>query len=324
MINPFEYYKNLETAPVKKQGSFIDFSELKPMKGQVIIDNTPYYKKSYYGLFANDLKKIVSSMTSTELFHQIDFYSPPIFVSTNTKFLELIQLSQSITSVPDFQDATIAFYTDFFDKLADVNKSEAYLKYAKAHAGKYNQILGWLPLYDSEIKALFMKYMTPKCFDEYISMFLVDILRTEKDRHESNYLLYKNKNSDKYDGVIPIDMDDTEIQFYFNHQCDEKKSIFNVNTLPGSVYYSYTPLCTTENKPHKKKLLLICKLLQDGVLSDGNIKAIRTALGFDMGKTIKEIGKKYGLSEEEIKQMYTSISYLWDYNRETLGSELGL
>ncbi len=315
MINPYEHYINLDEVPLEREQNFIISSEMKNFEEFLgtctLADTTFFYKKNY------TKKTILQPMAAAELFHAADLHTPPVFASIHD-FKDIVyQLTQQIQSIPKFQNATEASETAFATKLRKINDFwTLYEDYELLSIKNWKQIDTWLPLYSPKMKALYLEFMTEKCFDEYINMFLLDTLRTETDRHLRNYFFYKTTSTQKYEGIVPIDLDRVEILCSYNN--------YPVNNFDfeKNKFETRSPIVTFETLTHKDRLNIICRLLQDGVLSESNINTIKTALGFDMGKTIKDIGKKYDLSEQEINKVYNPIARLWEYNQNTLSREL--
>ncbi len=314
MINPYEYYINLDKMPFKREHGFIKRSGAKKFNGVLNackISNAIFYSKSTY--YKNT---ILQTMASAKLFHDANIYTPPIFASIDEVENYVYQLTQKVQSIPKFKHAKEAANTEFATKLYNSNDFlKLYKNYNLLTIKNWEQITNWLPLYSPEMKAMYLEFMTEKCFDEYINMFLLDTLRTENDRHLKNYFFYKGAFSKKYEGIIPIDLDRVAIL------CDCEEYPYTNFDFKHCLYDTKTPIGTLETVTHQDRLNVICRLLQDRVLSESNINTIRTALGFDMGKTIKEIGKKYGLTEQEIIQVYNPIARLWEYNQNTLSRE---
>ena len=68
----------------------------------------------------------------------------------------------------------------------------------------------WTGLYNEEHKNLFLQSMTTECYEELMLIYLLDTLRTDSDRHYLNYFFYKLPGSDKWQGIIPIDLEFAE------------------------------------------------------------------------------------------------------------------
>jgi hypothetical protein len=66
------------------------------------------------------------------------------------------------------------------------------------------------------------------------------------------------------------------------------------------------------------------QLVQDDVLSSSNIETITSALEFDYPKELIHTCKEAKVSHREKKEIVRPVESLWEYNRETLGKDLGL
>ncbi len=329
MINPFDYFINLDDLPLNKSGSFILKDHL--FKNETNIDNC-YFE--FYNIFDNSFftKPLLASISYSlqviaagYLYCECDLLSPPVYIAKN-KLLNFFEVSQNLTKMPALENCDNVMN---FAKVAStpyLNKSDEALqaRFNIYQYKDYQKIIKWLPLYNAEAKELFLSVMTPECFDEYINMFLIDELRTEYDRHSGNFMTCKDNKTGKYTKIIPIDNECVEILETLSYGSTKKLSKTDFYYFLKNEYTSYAPINVQPEESPLQRIETICRLLQDGVLSQSNIRAIKSALGFDFAKSIKDIGKRYGLSEAKINRAYTPIAYLWEYNNKVLGKELGL
>ena len=129
---------------------------------------------------------------------------------------------------------------------------------------------------------------------------------------------YKTKDSDKYEGVIGIDLDLMQIYNY----CGSKKEDFtNFLVYP---YQTATPHQSYDNVCYKQRITDMRQLAQDGVLSASNINVITSALEYDFPKEVKSACKDCKLGFGERNDVVRPVERLWEYNRETLGKDLGM
>ena len=164
----------------------------------------------------------------------------------------------------------------------------------------------------------FQKFMTPECLEQLQNIFLVDELRTDVDRHTKNYFFYKNKGSAKYEGVVVIDL---ELMIIYNY-CGFSKDDFN-----NFLYFPYasaTPQQSTDKLCYKERAKNLCEIIQCGVLSKNNQQALISALTYDFPEEVNNYCKKQHIYFKNKKKITTPIERLWDYNRNTVGKELGL
>ncbi len=183
---------------------------------------------------------------------------------------------------------------------------------------KFYSKFKWQVFYDRNLENVFLQFMTRECLQELKNIFLADELRTDADRHVKNYFFVKRKDSEKYEAVIVIDLDQMMIYKY----CGAKKEDFD-NFL-HYYYGSATPQIVEDNTCYKTRVNDICEMLQDGVLNSGNVETIRSLLQSDIGKELKAVCKKQKLPRREVNRVVTPAQRLWEYNRQTIGKELGL
>ena len=159
--------------------------------------------------------------------------------------------------------------------------------------------------------------MTPACLEEYINMFLLDELRTDIDRHTGNYILYKNPEDKLWQGIIPFDLENIKIlNSYIHSKKDFESFIYEY-------YATMTPLYYQDSDYYLNRINHLRTAYADGVLSEGNIATIKTALNYDLPSQISDTCNNPYLKRYR-KSTYDTYSRLWDFNRQTIGKELGL
>jgi hypothetical protein len=77
----------------------------------------------------------------------------------------------------------------------------------------------WQVLHNQRLRDYYLSFMTEECFNELVSLFLVDELKTDNDRHNENFFLYKKRTSDKYEGVFAIDSAGFVVFFAREYPC---------------------------------------------------------------------------------------------------------
>ena len=248
-----------------------------------------------------DTKTGVSSIASSKLYEKVGILTPPVsFIAKKDRYsIQTIQ--------PNVEDINTV-------KTILANNDIEYRKIQTRAFGKYK----WRLFYDKSLIDTLLKFMTPSCLTALQNMFLVDELRTDGDKHLKNYFFYKSKDSDKYEGIIAIDLDLMQIYNY----CGSKKDDFdNFLVFP---YQTATPHQSYDNVCYKQRIMDMCQLAEDAVLSKENISAITSALEFDFPKEIKATCKDSRLSFRERSEIVGPIERLWEYNRKTIGKDLGL
>ena len=246
-----------------------------------------------------DIKTGVSSIASSKLYEKIGILTPPVsFVAKKDRYT--IQTIQ-----PNVEDVEGV-------KTILANSDLEYKKISTRVFGKYK----WQMFYDESLVAALLKFMTPSCLTAFKNMFLVDELRTDGDKHLKNYFFYKSKDSNKYEGIIGIDLDLMQIYNY----CGSKKEDFaNFLVYP---YQTATPHQAYDNVSYKQRITDMRQLVQDDVLSASNINAIKSALEYDFPKEMKNACKDSKLGFGEKNEIVKPIERLWEYNRETIGRDL--
>ena len=248
-----------------------------------------------------DVRTGVSSIASSKLYEKVGILTPPVsFVAKKDRYT--IQTIQ-----PNVEDAT-----GVTTILA--NNDLEYKKIQTKVFGRYK----WQIFYDKGLIATLLKFMTPSCLTEFQNMFLVDELRTDGDKHLKNYFFYKSKGSDKYEGIIGIDLDLMQIYNY----CGSKKEDFeNFLVYP---YQTATPHQSYDNVCYKQRVTDMRQLVQDDVLSASNINAITGALAHDFPNEMKNACKDSKVGFSERNDIVKPIERLWEYNRKTIGKDLGM
>lgn len=180
----------------------------------------------------------------------------------------------------------------------------------------------WEILHNKNLQNFFLEFCTPECLDELIGLFLADEVRGDADRHGLNYFFYKHMGSDKFEGIIPIDLDNMGAVFYFNLAIT--KEDFNDIFITRKMS-SYTPQQTSDPRTtHIDRIQNIINKLHSGNLSENNVQLLKSLLEYDFPELTKKALASHSLFDEFHTKTYEPIANLWEYNRETLGHELGL
>ena len=257
-----------------------------------------YWKKT-------ELHSAIASVASANMYNSIGLTTPPISILKTPLFFKAKTTQTLQQDATQFQELECAV----------ARKNKEYMKMTYQFMGRYK----WEILYDSNFRFDLLKIMTFDCVDQLISMFLVDELRTDCDRHTNNFLLYKQKGHEKFEGVIPIDLEQMELFI----QCSDKKDSFdNFITIP---YSTMTPQQTQDSKNYIDRVKAIRELIQDGVIPKDSLEKLVSALQYDLPKEFKTACNKEGLyAGKTYNSIVTPISRLHEYNRKTIGRDLGL
>ena len=244
----------------------------------------------------------LGSIASSQMYNDIGILTPKIhFVDDNNKY-GTTSLQQDVSSI-DFLDTTLAG--------SDIEYSQIVHEFF----GKEK----WSVFYDSNLVHRLLQFMTPDCLEQLKNVFLIDELRTDVDRHTKNYFFYKTKGAEKYEGIITIDLE--QMTIFFNCEGHKKDDFSNFLVMP---YESATPQQKYDHICYMQRVKNIRELIQDGVLSQKNIEALKAALEHDFPADIKKAVKDKHLHGKYKKDIVDPIEYLWDYNRNTIGKDLEL
>lgn len=177
----------------------------------------------------------------------------------------------------------------------------------------------WQIIKQKKTQSLLLKYMTKECLEQLINILIVDELRTDPDRHWGNFFFYKTHNSEKWQGVIPIDLEFIQLleSGGINAEKDFEKFL-------NTEYSAYTPLEIKDSfKNYKKRMQAMQEFLYQGNFSQKQVELIKKELEYDFPELIKHLGKKYSLLTKT-KSAYNMTARLWEYNRAHIGRDLGL
>lgn len=321
--NIYDYFENLEQKklPRDKYNNLIYDNDRVAYintdscdNRSITIDDTPYFMKGYNGDCS------IVDIASTNMHNCIGIPTPPI--TTVVKRGEDKARSQIFLATQDVHSVD-----DFLFSIANnmLSKKDFDMQ-------RFNFRHKWSPLYDMEIKKLFLKYMTEECFDDLIGLFLVDELRTEQDRHENNYFFYKSKKAEKFEGVLPID---NELLSVISREGKSKQDFINFLHTPTHTVNLFGEI---EKRTHKKRIEDIKELIYDQLLSRKQIELLKRAINYDLPAEIKKVFKNPLLSgttgifrssldkykRSDAIRAYDCISRLWEYNQKELGSDLEL
>ena len=156
--------------------------------------------------------------------------------------------------------------------------------------------------------------MTEECFEELITIMLLDELRTDPDRHWGNYFMYATKGSNKYEGIIPIDL---EFGSVFESLTFER--FLHVDTYNAYSIYS----CRDSEKNYATRINDILKLIHDGKLTQKQIEIIKKALEYGLDDEFEKVVNNFKLKKiMGTSETVYSMHRLWEYNRATVGKEL--
>lgn len=304
----YNYFEDLEKNNHLHKGGSISFDKNR----MDIIDNIDAYGNGTYEIiidgtryYAKDISEIrsIAEIASSQMYNDLGITTPPVstielpktglFGKTKTKLI-----NQDVKSIRGLQFIQAV---DFF-RIPEVTN---YL-YTRGMSNDK-----WNALYDSDVRRFYEQYMTRECFNDVLALMLADELRSERDRHGYNYFFYKTRDTDKLQGVVPIDNEMMSIADY--QEFDEfLYSPYKASNLIGM---------EERQREYVSRLRDIKEIIQDGVLSTSQINLIRREINYDLPKVVKEVGHKTAFKKDRT-QAYDLISRLWEYNHKELDREL--
>lgn len=304
--NIYDYFQNLENEKLKtSQGTIIyddkkiilpSKSSLEELQGTenslVYILNKPYYLKDNFG------KMSIVDIASSQMYNDIGLPTPPVhMIDIPTK--PNIQIATQDVNSTNGLIFTIAH--------SSIVEREVF-SYAKERNNK------WDNMYDTFIQEELLKYMTTQCLEQLNTLHLLDETRTEGDRHLGNYFFYKSPDSDKYEGVLPIDNEFARIVFDYVRTADDFKYFLNRR------YASPTVLCSRDYRSLKERMDNIKQLIYDNKLSRNQIDILKRELNYDLPAKIKGIKTSPYLKPEK-NIAYDGMARLWEYHHGNDGIE---
>ena len=271
--------------------------KLKTDVDKVSIGNNP----SKFVIKHSNAPKGILSVATSKIYKKAGIQTPQVHLLRTEEKVVVNTIQEDVLNINGFETHLAA-------------KDAEFMEIDKKFYGKFK----WQLFYDRGLENLFLQFMTPECLEQLKNLFLADELRTDVDRHTMNYFFYKRKGSDKYEGIIAIDLDQMIIYNY----CGTKKEDFeNFLIYP---YHSATPQIVEDKVCYKQRVADIREAIQDGVLSEGNIETIKTILKSDFPGEVKRVCKTQRLQRMYRNRAVVPLERLWEYNNETIGKDLGL
>ena len=300
----FDYFKDLHKTDIPQENGIFLLPDFNPAPvdkyqgGYVFeekIKNRRFFCKKWMS------NSNFNGIFSANMYNKIGILTPPVYLIKRTPSGKIQTASQDVK---------------LFDTCEGIPASKILdSRLIMLNTHKHNK--EWDIIHDKELRRLFLKIMTPECLDELIGLFLVDTLRSEIDRHTDNYFLVRPFGAKKFEGIMPIDLEETQVS------CGLEWKDFN--SFINMKYTHIIPSGIGEYRSHKERIESIMELLHGGKLSSENINLLERALRYDLPKQVKTT---YDILpsklQESEKYAYSSFAQLWDYNRETLGKELEL
>jgi len=277
------------------------------------IDDKPYHLKRTL----QDLS--VGAIASSKMYKDLEITTPEIHLMTKQNAPNLFEYIKSkfrgeIPPIPTVTATKDVLRIPGYDcVLGSQIKNFLDIRENYGFFSKYK----WQILYDKQLQQLFLKFMTPQCLQEYIRIFILDELRTDIDRHTDNFVLYRKHGSGRFEGVIPFDLENQRILV------DKVASHNDFNSFLSEKYDTITPLYYYDDSNYESRVKDLIRYIERGVVDETTIDLIRKEVAYDMPKKILETCNNYYLKPYK-NMTYDAYSRLWEYNRDTIGSVLGL
>lgn len=310
--NVYKYFEDLhqQDLVMKKDYLIVDGKKIPDN----IMSNAPFGNDTLYigdkKFFAKDTRPISdcqllspTELGSTKMYNDLGILTPPAFVIEDPHSQKVYLATQDVNSLGG-HTAVIA------------SKSQIEQVSKLCHTGDTTP---WYWLSNKALKSKLLSFMTPECYEELVSVCLLDEIRTECDRHPRNFFLIKHKGAKKFENVVPIDNEFAEIAY----SSMSTKSVFDM--FLNYQYYSETPLGSFVVGSFAERMDHIKKLLHDGKLTTAQISLVTKELKYDLPKAIKESSQHPQLVPN-CKEASDCMSLIWDYHysKNGLARELGL
>ena len=183
-------------------------------------------------------------------------------------------------------------------------------------------------LFNEQVRQKCLEIMTPRCLEEVVDMYLLGDLRSDSDIHPDNYFLYKKKGAKRYTGIIPIDLEHSQV--ILSHlDTKEKFDTFVKKTKYDSCVpfryrssgeYGFGKLFLY-NGTYQDRLDIIKNLIQSGKLKKRQIELIGRAINYDFPAAMRDIAVSHGFGKKQLDSCDT-VSRLWENNHKELSREL--
>lgn len=251
----------------------------------VDIQGTTHYIKGLWEQMS------IGDIASTKMYNDLGLITPPLHMLRVPDSSDIKLATQSVGSIKGI-DTVIAHCSVVEEKV-----------FSREREGSNK----WDILYNDDLRQKLRQYMTPECLDEFVSMHLLDELRTESDRHLGNYFFYKKNGAKKYEGIIPIDNEFLEI--LYQAPCSQSR----FEDFLKLEYSTATPLMSQDNESYLGRMKNLKQAIADGKLSPSQISIMKEALAYDLPQAVKD-ARYPGKFKAQKNIAYDITSRLWDYH----------
>lgn len=252
----------------------------------------PYYMKNFYTTLS------YVDMASSQMYNDLGLICPPVHMLSVPNKNNTQIITQDVGSVEGIEVAIAS------NSIVE----EEVFSFEKEINNK------WDTLYNKRIKNELLEYMTKECFDQLITMHILDEIRSEADRHLGNYFFYKHIGKEKFEGVIPIDNEFARV--VFDGVCTQD----DFEKFLKSEYTTPTPLMSHDKISYAERMKNLKNVINSGALSKEQIDIIKRAVNYDLPGAIKNQPRNSFLKKHQ-KDAYDGISRLWEYHHRNDGIE---
>lgn len=318
---------------------FIDLDKQKLTRNDdnAIIENSPKIKRLGRDLHASSCRKVVKykiagrtffaksepnkyftlkthEMASSKMYRDLGIATPPVYyMMMNGLFSKKpALLSQDLYEISKI-DVVLC------------SKLKA-LKKAKVPANKI--VTPYQVLLEKELRDYCLTFMTERCLDEILTMFMLGDLRSDADIHPDNYFLYKKQGEKRYSGVIPIDLEHSQIILSRADSYEDFKDFITKKSYDSCLPFRHRTddrygdgNLYVYNGTYADRINHIKKLIQSGKLTQKQLTILKRAINYDLPKTMLDVADTYNFDQSQ-RDTCDRVKRAWDYNRKELSREL--
>lgn len=303
--NTYDYFLNLDKQKLKRENGVIIAPEEVfdlDFEPTMHINNRKYFNKPTF-----DKLTSIQTIASCNLFHHSGILTPPVYLTKQEHDNRIYQINEDV-------------HRPQFIQCLQPHNMDEYKKFYNSF--RYTMNNTWEILYIQHHKDYFLTFMTEDCFNDLMSLFSVDTLRSEEDRNFNNYFFYRYPGSDKFNGVIAIDHDNTNIPELASTYAHPTADSFTKGVKYE--FYSRSPMGADLWTSHLDNINNLKNVIVEGRMPLRAIQSTKDALNYDFPNQIKSVGKKYHFDNREIVGLYDMMSYLWEFNRRELEDVIDL
>ena len=284
----YDYFSSLESLRNKKDGLIhsdsVDIELVSPSTREKKVPMYTINGERVY-IKGNDATHSAVGLATSLMYNDIGFLTPVQHILTTSpsnrriftrarnldpRFTDISIVTKDIMGIPNIESDTMENILSQKDKFS-----------ASFRLGRY----AWQFLYDPDVRAIMLEYMTRDTYDEIVGDSLVSEARTDIDRHFLNEFLYKKKGDKKYTGFIPIDLDNLELlrYIYGSKFTDDNFDEFLVTPYESTAITG--KLCS---RPYCHRIADLKEIIDDGVVPPASLDKLKAALSYDLPGAIRD------------------------------------